>query len=101
MPLLKKKKGETVPKQTMRTAMHEFKGGKLRSGSKTGPKVTNKKQAIAIGLSEARKAGDKSIPKPPAIPHAKKWPGKAKTDNSGEVNFMMQKKRKARAPKAV
>lgn len=37
--------------------MHEFKEGKLKSGS--GRKVTNPKQAIAIGLSEARKSGAK------------------------------------------
>lgn len=33
--------------------MHEFKAGELHSGSKSGPAVTNKKQAIAIALSEA------------------------------------------------
>jgi hypothetical protein len=38
-------------------AMHERKKGTLKSGS--GKKVTSKKQAIAIGLSEARKAGGK------------------------------------------
>ena len=38
-------------------AMHERKRGSLKSGS--GKKVTSKKQAIAIGLSEARKAGGK------------------------------------------
>jgi hypothetical protein len=38
-------------------SMHEFKKGDLKSGS--GHTVTNKKQAIAIGLSEARKAGAK------------------------------------------
>jgi hypothetical protein len=37
--------------------MHERKHGTLRSGS--GKKVTSRKQAIAIGLSEARKAGAK------------------------------------------
>jgi hypothetical protein len=37
--------------------MHEFKAGGLHSGSKKGPKVTNRKQAIAISLSQARKAG--------------------------------------------
>jgi len=37
--------------------MHEMKEGKLKSGS--GKKVTSKKQAVAIGLSEARKAGAK------------------------------------------
>ena len=35
--------------------MHEFKHGELHSGSKKGPKVKNRKQAIAIALSEARK----------------------------------------------
>jgi len=38
-------------------AMHEKKRGTLRSGS--GKKVTSRKQAIAIGLSEARRAGGK------------------------------------------
>lgn len=36
--------------------MHEFKHNTLHSGSKSGPKVTNRKQAIAIALSEQRKA---------------------------------------------
>ncbi|WP_379965415.1 DUF6496 domain-containing protein [Epilithonimonas sp. UC225_85] len=35
--------------------MHEFKEGKLKSGS--GEKVTSKKQAVAIGISEAREKG--------------------------------------------
>ena len=39
-------------------AMHERKEGTLKSGG-SGKKVTSKKQAIAIGLSEARKAGAK------------------------------------------
>jgi hypothetical protein len=39
-------------------AMHERKEGTLKSGS-SGKKVTSKKQAIAIGLSEAREAGGK------------------------------------------
>jgi hypothetical protein len=38
--------------------MHEMKEGKLKSG-KSSKKVTNPKQAIAIGLSEARKEGAK------------------------------------------
>lgn len=41
--------------------MHEMKEGTLRSG-RSGKKVTSRKQAIAIGLSEARKAGAR-IPK--------------------------------------
>ena len=39
-------------------AMHEKKRGQLKSG-RSGKKVTSRKQAIAIGLSEARKAGAK------------------------------------------
>jgi hypothetical protein len=39
-------------------SMHEMHEGKLRSG-RSGKKVTSRKQAIAIGLSEARKAGGK------------------------------------------
>ena len=42
-------------------AMHEMHEGKLKSGG-SGKKVTNPKQAIAIGLSEARAEGDK-VPK--------------------------------------
>jgi hypothetical protein len=42
----------------VKRAMHERKRGTLRSG-RSGKKVTSRKQAIAIGLSEARKAGGK------------------------------------------
>jgi hypothetical protein len=49
------KAGDKVEK-----SMHEMKEGKLKSGS--GKKVTSKKQAVAIGLSEARKEGAK-VPK--------------------------------------
>jgi len=46
--------------QKVEKTMHEMKEGKLKSGS--GKKVTSKKQAVAIGLSEARKEGAK-VPK--------------------------------------
>ena len=46
--------------------MHEFKEGKLHSGSKTGPKVKSRKQAIAIGISEAKRAGAKVPKKKPS-----------------------------------
>jgi hypothetical protein len=50
------KAGEKVEK-----SMHEMKEGELKSG-RSGKKVTSRKQAIAIGLSEARKEGAK-VPK--------------------------------------
>jgi hypothetical protein len=53
------KAGEKVEK-----AMHEMHEGKLETGS--GKKVTSKKQAIAIGLSEARAEGGKVPEKAPA-----------------------------------
>jgi Family of unknown function (DUF6496) len=53
------KKKRKVPKKTnkVKVVMEEFKKGALHSGSKKGPEVTNPKQAIAIALSEQRKAG--------------------------------------------
>jgi hypothetical protein len=56
-------------------SMHERKEGTLRSGS--GKKVTSKKQAIAIGLSEAREAGGKVPKKKASKKAAKKAPKKA------------------------
>ena len=43
--------------EKVRQTMHEFKAGSLHSGSKRGPTVTDPKQAIAISLSQAKKAG--------------------------------------------
>lgn len=43
----------------VKKVMNEFKKGELHSGSKSGPVVTNPKQAVAIGYSEARKAKKK------------------------------------------
>lgn len=51
-----KQAGEQVGK-----AMHEFKDGKLKSG-KSGDKVNSRDQAVAMGLSKARKKGAK-VPK--------------------------------------
>jgi hypothetical protein len=48
--------------QKVKRAMHERKRGNLKSG-RSGKKVKNPKQAIAIGLSEARRAGAKVPPK--------------------------------------
>ena len=53
MKKLKKKNTGKIQK-----TMHEFKHGELHSGSKHGPMVHNRKQAIAIALSQARRAGE-------------------------------------------
>jgi hypothetical protein len=52
-----KKYGALASKKVER-AMHEFKRGELKSGG-SGKTVTSQKQAIAIGLAEARKKGGK------------------------------------------
>jgi hypothetical protein len=52
---------KTSGARKVKRAMHEMKRGKLKSG-RSGKTVKSRKQAIAIGLSEARKAGAK-IPK--------------------------------------
>jgi hypothetical protein len=57
--------------QKVEKAMHERKRGTLRSGG-SGKKVTSRKQAIAIGLSEARSAGGK-------VPRKRKGGGKKKS----------------------
>lgn len=53
----------------VKESLHEMKEGKLKSG-RSGKKVTSRKQAIAIGLSEAREAGGK-VPKPKKPPRRK------------------------------
>ena len=49
MAARKKRTGNTK----VHTVMSEFKRGQLHSGSKKGPKVTSRKQAVAIAMSEA------------------------------------------------
>lgn len=44
-------------KQIVKTELEKFKGSTLHSGSPTGPVVKNRKQAIAIALSEAERHG--------------------------------------------
>jgi hypothetical protein len=57
-----RKYGRRASKSVER-AMHKMKRGKLTSG-KSGKKVRSRKQAIAIGLSEARRRGAKVPPRP-------------------------------------
>ena len=73
-----KKAGQDVKK-----AMDEMKKGKLKTGN-SNKKVTNPKQAIAIGLSEARKEGGK-VPKKAAKKSAKKT-AKKSTKKSAKKN---------------
>ena len=46
---------KTKAQKKVAKVMHEFKAGTLNSGGKKGPKVKNRKQAIAIALSEAER----------------------------------------------
>ena len=52
-----------MPFKSVKSEMDRWKQGSLHSGSKNGPVVTNQKQAIAIALSEQRKAGGKATPR--------------------------------------
>jgi hypothetical protein len=61
----------------VKRAMHEMKHGELKSGS-SGETVTSRKQAIAIGLSEARRAGAKVPKKSSGKKTSKKKVGKKK-----------------------
>ena len=65
--------------EKVEAALHEFKEGTLKSGG-SGRKVKNPRQAIAIGLSEARRAGAKVPPEKPAASAKvkKKKPAKTK-----------------------
>lgn len=60
MPAKKSSRRKYGPKSQSKVmrAMHEYKQGKLKAG-RSGKKVKNRKQAIAIGLSEARRSGAK------------------------------------------
>jgi len=60
-----KRKYSPATAEVVHEEMHEFKEGKLHSG-RSGKIVTNPKQAVAIGLSEARREGKKVPPKPRA-----------------------------------
>ena len=83
-----KKAGEKVEK-----AMHERKSGKLKSGS--GKKVTSKKQAIAIGLSEARKEGGK-VPAKKGSKKGSKKGAKKRSSKKGSTKKRSTKKRSSK-----
>ena len=66
--------------QKVKRALHERKRGKLRSG-RSGKKVTSRKQAIAIGLSEARRSGAK-VPRKKSSGSRKRSGGRKKSSGS-------------------
>ncbi len=53
LPPIKKAKGGMIAAKKVRKVLHEFKAGTLNTGSKKGPIVKSRKQAIAIALSQA------------------------------------------------
>ncbi len=88
-----KKSQEKVEK-----AMHEMKEGKLKSG-RSGKKVTNPKQAVAIGLSEAREEGGKVPKEAAAKPGPKKSTAKKSTAKSGTKKTTTRKAASKPGPK--
>ena len=60
MPILKKNAPKKAKQARMKGEMDKFKKDSLHSGSKNGPKVTDRKQAIAIALHESGQSKKKS-----------------------------------------
>ncbi len=58
-----KKSYKAAVKRKIKKTMHEFEEGRLHSGSKTGPLVTNPKQAIAISINQAKRKKTKKAKK--------------------------------------
>ena len=59
MPIIANPKTKTQKKTVVKQEMHEFKQGTLHSGSTKGPVVKNRKQAIAIALSQSKQSKKK------------------------------------------
>jgi len=78
--------------------MHEMKEGKLKSG-RSGKKVTDPKQAIAIGLSEARREGKKVPPAPKKAAAGKKSTASKKTATKKSAATKKTATKKSAAPK--
>ena len=87
------KKAQSKVKKEVKKAMHERKAGTLRSG-KSGKKVTSRKQAIAIGLSEARQAGGK-VPNKSAKKSSRKTAKKSARKSSKSTRKSTKRFRKS------
>ncbi|HEX4769470.1 MAG TPA: DUF6496 domain-containing protein [Bryobacteraceae bacterium] len=83
-------KSKRIVKNKMQKTMDEFKHHKLESG-RSGKKVKNPKQAIAIGLSEARRSGA-DIPPAPGKKSAKKATKKTGSTKKGAKKSASKKK---------
>jgi hypothetical protein len=83
--------------QKVKKSMDEMKKGKLKSG-RSGKKVTSRKQAVAIGLSEARKAGGK-VPKKSASKKSAKKSAKKSSPKKAAPKKSVKKSAKKSAPK--
>src|SRR6476469_8693174 len=77
-------------------AMHERKAGTLRSGS-SGKKVKSRKQAIAIGLSEARRAGGK-VPAKKSAKRSVKRPAQKSTQRTAKKSTKRTAGKSTRKP---
>jgi len=84
---------------TVKSAMHRMKKGKLKSGS--GAKVKSRKQAIAIGLSEAREKGAKVPPKKAASKKSARQKSASKKSAPGKAASKKNAPRKAAARKST
>jgi hypothetical protein len=89
-------KSKRIVRKKMGDAMHEFKQHELESG-RSGRKVKNPKQAIAIGLSEARRSGAKIPPAPGRKRSGSKTSGSA-TKNSTSKRAPAKKTSAKRSP---
>jgi hypothetical protein len=78
-------------RQKVKKSMDEMKKGKLKSG-RSGKKVTSRKQAIAIGLSEARKSGGKVPKKSSSKKSAKKSSSKKSSPKKSSPKKSASKK---------
>ena len=85
-------------RKTVESAMHRKKKGTLRSG-RSGKKVKSRKQAIAIGLSEARKKGAK-VPAPKKKSAKKKSAKKTSRKKSAKKSSRKKSTRKKSASRS-
>lgn len=84
----------------VKKSMDEMKKGKLKSG-RSGKKVTSRKQAIAIGLSEARKEGGKAPKKSSSKKSAKKSSTKKSAKKSSSKKSASKKSAKKSGRKST